>query len=150
MLPRIAKALIKSLLYFVFMYALPMALLSQVAEFAPELFARYEQFFSLFVAMVIFFVVSSELTAGTIYQYGFNVGKAIILIVFFVLALDGGFIELNFAMERMRMHIWADVRVYLAMFITIDLLGLAKSLLQAVNFLSERAEQQLPTPQPAR
>jgi hypothetical protein len=34
------------------------------------------------------------------------------------------------------------------MLISIDLLSLAKSMLQAVSFLSERVEQQHPTPQP--
>jgi len=148
MLPRIAKAAIKGVLYLVFLYVLPMFLVSQVSEVAPELFAGYGQLLNLFVAVVIFFVVASELTSGTIFQHAFNIGKAIILIIFFLLALNGGIVSLNLNLEGTPIGIWADLRIFLIMLITIDLLGLAKSILQAVNFLSEKAEQQLPTPQP--
>jgi len=145
MLPRIVKAAIKALFYFVLLYVLPMFLISQVSGFAPEFFAGYGQLLNLFVAVVIFFVVASELTSGTIFQHAFNVGKAIILMILFVLALDGGVVATDFQ----GIHIWADLRLFLAMLVAIDLLGLAKSILQAINFLSEKAEQQLPTPQPA-
>lgn len=148
MLPKIVRAAIKGLLYFAFLYLLPMFLISQASAFAPELFAGYGQLLDLFVAVVIFFVVASELTSGTIFQYAFNVGKAIILIVFFILALNGGVVSLSLNFEGTNIGIWADLRIYLAMLIIIDLLGLAKSILQAVNFLSEKAEQQLPKPQP--
>jgi len=149
MLPRIVKATIKALLYFILLYVLPMFFISQLSEFAPELFARYVQIFNLFVAVVLFSVVASELTSGTIFQHAFNIGKAIILMLFFVLALNGGIMGLDFEMEGFSVHILADLRVYLAMLLAIDLLGLAKSVLQAVNFLSERTEKQLPTPKPS-
>ena len=150
MLPRISKAAVKAVLYFVLLYLVPSILISQLAEFAPDLFANYSQLLRLFVAVVIFFVVASELTSGTIFQHAFNIGKAIILIIFYVLALDGGIISLNLNLESVPINIWADLRVYLMMLITIDLLGLAKSLLQALNFLSEKTELQVPTPQPAK
>lgn len=145
MLPRIVKAVITGLLYFVFLYVLPLFLVSQLSEFAPELFADYERLLNLFVGVVIFFVVASELTSGTIFEHGFNIGKAIILMIFFVLALNGGVVELDFEMQALRMHILADLRIYLVMLITINVLGLAKSILQAINFLSEKAEKELPT-----
>jgi len=144
MLPRIVKAVIKGLLYFVFLYVLPMFLISQVSSVAPELFAGYGNLLNLFAGIVIFFVVASELTSGTIFQHGFNIGKAIILIAFFVLAFNGGFVEL----EVRGIRIWTDLRILLVVLIALDLLGLAKSILQAVNFLSEKAEKQLPPPQP--
>jgi hypothetical protein len=55
---------------------------------------------------------------------------------------------LNLNVESVPINVFADLRIYLIMLITIDLIGLAKSILQAVNFLSERAEQQLPLPRP--
>lgn len=150
MLPRIAKAAVKALLYLIFLYLVPIVLVSQLSEFAPELFANYTQLLSLFVAVVIFFVVASELTSGTIFQHAFNIGKAIILIIFYVLALNGGIVSMNLNIESVPINIWADLRIYLMMLITIDLLGLAKGVLQAVNFLSEKTEQQVPSPQPAK
>jgi len=149
MLPRITKALVKGLLYLFLFYALPMFLVRQVSGFAPQLFADYEQLVTLFAAVVIFFAVATELTSGTIYQHALNIGKALILIMFFVLALDGGIMKLDLdIMEGQRIGIVADLRVYLMMLVAIDLLGLAKSVLQTVKFLSDKTEEQMPRLQP--
>jgi len=149
MLPRVAKAIVKGLLYFLLFYALPMFLVSQVSGFAPQLSAEYEQIVILFAAVIIFFAVATELTSGTIYQHALNIGKALILIIFFVLALNGGMMKLDLdILEGQRISIVADLRIYLMMLITIDLLGLAKSVMQTVNFLSEKTERQIPQPFP--
>ncbi len=58
---------------------------------------------------------------------------------FFIYALNGGFVALNLEF----VHIEADLRVYLAMLLTIDFLGLAKSLLQTIDFLAKKTERQL-------
>ena len=92
--------------------------------------------------MVIFFVIASEVTSGTIFQHVFNIGKALVLMVLIVLSFEGGIIEMDFQ----NVHITADLIFYLTMLLTIDLVGLAKSVLQAINFLSEKEENsKLPT-----
>jgi len=144
MLPRIVKAVVKGLLWFVFLYVVPMFIISRFLEVAPEIFSRYEQLLPVFIAIIIFFVVAGELTSGTIFQHAFNIGKALILMIFIVVALEGGIVALDFQ----EFHLVADLKIYLIMLLTIDLLGLAKSVLQAINFLSEKAESQLPTPSP--
>jgi hypothetical protein len=149
MLPRITKALVKGLLYFVLFYALPMFLVRQVSGFAPQLFADYGRLVTLFAAVVIFFAVATELTSGTIYQHALNIGKALILIMFFVLALEGGIMKFDLdIMEGQRIGIVADLRVYLMMLVAVDLLGLAKSVLQTVKFLSDKTEKRMPQLQP--
>jgi hypothetical protein len=148
MLPRIVKATLKAILYLIFLYVIPMMVVSQLSAMAPEIFADYMNYLNIFAAIVIFSVVASELTAGTIFQHAFNIGRALVLIVFFVLALQGGIISQDITAESMRLHFLVDLRIYLAMLISIDLLNLAKSMLQAVSFLSERVEQQHPTPTP--
>jgi len=148
MLPRIVKAAVKGAIYFALLYLVPTLLISQISRLVPDIFADYGQLLGLFAAVIIFFVVASELTSRTIFQHAFNVGRALVLIVFFVLALNGGIVSLNLNVENAPINIWADLRIYLVILITIDLIGLAKSILQAVNFLSERAEQQLPLPRP--
>jgi hypothetical protein len=121
-----------------------MFIISSLSGLAPGVFTDYGQLLNVFVAIIIFFVVASELTSGTILQHAFNIGKALILMVFIVLALEGGIVSINFQ----GINIVADLRLYLFMLLTIDFLGLAKSVLQAVNFLSEKTESQLPTPSP--
>ena len=149
MLPRVAKAVIKAVLYLIFFYIIPTLIVEQLSSFAPDLFSTYTNFLTIFVVITIFFVVASELTAGTIIQHVFNIGRALVLIIFFVLALQGGIISQNLAAEGFNFHFVVDLRIYLVMLISIDLLSLGKSVLQAVNFLSQRVEQQHPIPQPS-
>jgi len=144
MLPRIVKAVVKGLLWFVFLYVVPMFIISSLYEMAPEIFSSYGQLLQVFVAIILFFVVASELTSGTIFQHAFNIGKALVLMIFIVYALQGGIISLDIQSIR----VLADLRIYLAMLLSIDFLGLAKSILQAINFLSEKAESQLPATSP--
>jgi len=148
MFPKIAKAVIKGLLWFVFLYVLPTFmfsfLVSNLPEGAPNIFSHYEQLALVFAVVVVFFVVASELTCGTIFQHAFNIGRALILMVFVVYALEGGIIT----MEFQNMHIIADLTIYLVVLLAINLVGLAKSVFQAISFLSEKAESQLPTPSP--
>jgi len=146
MLPRIVKAVIKGTLWFVFLYVVPMLIISSLSEMAPEIFSSYRQLLHVFVVIILFFVVASELTSGTIFQHAFNIGKALILMIFIVYALQGGIISIDIQSIR----ILADLRIYLFMLLAIDFLGLAKSILQAINFLSEKAESQLPTPSPKK
>jgi len=146
--PKIVRAAIKGVIWFVFLYVLPTLifsfLVSILPEGAPNIFSFYQQLFVVFAAIVVFFVVAGELTSGTIFQHMFNIGKALILIVFIVLALEGGVIEI----DLQNIHILADLTIYLVMLLTIDFIGLAKSVLQAISFLSEKAENELPAPSP--
>lgn len=149
MMPRVAKATIKGLLFLLLFYIIPMFFLSQVAGFAPQLSEDFQQRVAVFAAIAIFFAVATELTSGTIYQHALNIGRALILIVYFVIALEGGILKMDLdIIEGQQVSIMADLRTYLMILISIDLLGLAKSVLQMVNFLSERTEKQLPQPLP--
>jgi len=148
MLPRIAKAVIKGVFYFALLYALPMFIATQLSEFASDLVAGYSQLFVVFAAIVVFFVVAAELTAGTIFQHGFNIGKAVFVLMFFVVTLNRAVVDMTLSLEGTSRGVWADLRIFFFMFIAIDLLALARSTLQAVDFMSQKAEQHLPTPKP--
>lgn len=135
-LPRALKATVMGLLWFFLLYIIPTLLLSELAE---EVLPGYTQLLSTFAIVIVFFVVVSELLAGTIFQHVFNIGKALVFMAFFIYALNGGFI----AFDLEFVHIEADLRVYLAMLLTIDFMGLAKSLLQTIDFLAKKTERQL-------
>jgi hypothetical protein len=149
LVPKIVKAVVKSIFWLILLYVLPAFMLSflgsTLPEGVPNLFSPYEQVFGTFTIVVIFFVIASEVTSGTIFQHVFNIGKALVLMVLIVLSFEGGIIEMDFQ----NVHITADLIFYLTMLLTIDLVGLAKSVLQAINFLSEKAESQLPPLKPS-
>ena len=135
-LPKAVKATVMGLVWFFLLYILPSLLLSEMIE---QVMPGYTQLLHTFAIIIVSFVVVSELLAGTIFQYALKMGKALVFMGFFIYSLNGGFIAFDFEM----VHIEADLRVYLAMLLTIDFLGLAKSLLQAIDFLAKKTERQL-------
>jgi len=144
MLPKIIKAAVKGTVWLIFLYVVPTFIFSYVTSAlpagTPNILADYQQIFGVFAGIFVFFVVASELTSGTIFQHMLNIGRALIFMVFVVLALEGGVIALDFQ----NIHIVADLTIYLVMLLTIDLVVLVKNVLQAINFLSEKTESQLP------
>ena len=137
--PRISKAVVKGFLWFLILYMIPMFILS-ASGIPVDLFPDYTRFLGVFAGITVFFVVAAELFSKTVFQHVFNMAKALVLIVFSVYALNGGFVTVNFV----TLHIMVDLRVYLAMLLTINFLGLTKGALQTLNFLSERTEKSLP------
>ena len=144
MVPKVVKAVIKSVFWLILMYVLPFLMFSSLSSALPagvsNVLSPYEQIFGTFTIVIIFFVVASEITSGTIFQHMFNIGQALVLMVLIVISLEGGIIKISFQ----NIQITADLTFYLVMLLTIDLVGLAKSVLQTINFLSEKAESQLP------
>jgi hypothetical protein len=140
MIPRVLKATVKGLLWFLLLFVLPTSLLGQ---FEVEALQGYTELFTTFAVVIVFFVVVSELLAGTIFKYALDVGKALAFMVFFIYALNGGFMVFDMPLQLGTARIEADLRVYLAMLLTIDFLGLARSVLQALEFLAVKAERQL-------
>jgi len=133
MAPRISRALIKGFLWFLLLYMVPIFILS-IAGIPADLFPDYTMLLGVFAATTVVFIVAAELFSKTVFQHVFNMAKAVVLMVFFVYALNGGFVAVNFG----TVHIMVDLRLYLAMLLTINFLGLTKSALQTLNFLSEK------------
>jgi hypothetical protein len=140
MIPKVLKATVKGLLWFFLLFVLPTSLLGQLEM---EALRGYTELFTTFAIVIVFFVVVSELLAGTIFKYALDMGKALVFMVFFIYALNGGFMTFDLPLEIGMARIEADLRVYLAMLLTIDFLGLARSVLQAIEFLVGRTERQL-------
>jgi hypothetical protein len=125
------KATIKGVLFYATYFVLWM-LIAPFAELVPGLQLMVETF----VAVYITLMVIGELTAGTIYQHFFNAAKALFVIAYFILSLNGGIMGITF--ENISLLI--DLRLFLVVAMLLSLLGLAKSVLQAINFMNEKAE----------
>lgn len=142
-LPRVTKAVLMGFIAFFIYYVLPAFLVSMLptesfpSEFGPHL-SRYEGLVNVFAAVMICFAVTIQLSSGTILKYALSTTKVIVLIVLFIYTLDGGFLALNISMEGMVIGVAADLSTLLAILIAIDLLGFAKSLFEAIDFLSRK------------
>jgi uncharacterized ion transporter superfamily protein YfcC len=128
---RVAKATIKATLVYALYFLLSPYLLA-ISSLVPGLAETIE----LFVAITIVLMILSDLTAGTIYQQFLNVGRALFTIAYLVFALGDG--VLNVAFENFSLTI--DLTAFYAIAASLALLGLAVSIMQAINFMSERAE----------
>jgi uncharacterized ion transporter superfamily protein YfcC len=128
---RVATATVKATLVYALYFLLSPYLLS-ISSLVPG-FAETVEFF---VAVTIVLMILSDLTKGTIYQQFLNVGRALFTIAYMIFALGDG--VLNVAYENFSLTI--NLTAFYAIAASLSLLGLAVSIMQAINFMSERAE----------
>ncbi len=125
------KATIKGVLFYAIYFVLWM-FLAPISEVIPG----FQQMIETFVIIYIILMIIGELASGTIFQYFFNAAKALFVICYLILSLNGGIFGVTF--QNISLSI--DLRLFLTIAILLGLLGFAKSVLQAVNYLNERTE----------
>ena len=125
------KATVKGILF----YGIYFVLWMFVAPIS-EMVLGFQQMIETFVMVYILLIIIGELTSGTIFQYFFNVAKALFVIGYLIFSLKGGIFGLTFQ----NVSLMVDLRLFLVIAMLLGLLGLAKSLLQAINYMNEKAE----------
>ncbi len=125
------KATVKGILFYAIYFVLWM-FLAPISEMVPGL----QQMIETFVMVYIFLIIIGELTSGTIFQYFFNVAKALFVIGYLIFSLKGGIFGLTFQ----NVSLMVDLRLFLAIAMLLSLLGLAKPVFQAINYMNEKAE----------
>jgi hypothetical protein len=125
------KATVKGILFYALYFVLWM-FVAPISDMVPGL----QQMIETFVMVYILLMIVGELVSGTIFQYFFNVTKALFVIGYLIFSLNGGIFGLTFQ----NVSLMVDLRLFLAIAMLLSLLGLAKSVLQAINYMSEKAE----------
>jgi len=125
------KATIKGILVYAVYFVLWMVL-APISTYVPSLQQIVETFFIVYITLMII----GELTSGTIFQHFFNAAKALFVVGYLILSLKGGVFGIMFQ----NIYVTIDLRLFLATVMLLSLLGLAKSVLQAVNYMSEKTE----------
>jgi hypothetical protein len=125
------KATAKAIIFYV-IYLFLWSFLAPFSEFVPGL----QQTIEAFVMVYIVLMIVGDISSGTIFQYFFNVAKALFVIGYLIFSLGGGIFGLTFE----NINLIVDLRFFLAIATLLGLLGLAKSVLQAVNYMNEKAE----------
>jgi hypothetical protein len=128
---RALKATIKGTIFYA-VYFIISIFLTPVFDVIPDL----QQIVVTFVAVYIFFIVIGEVLSGTIFQHLFNIAKALFVILYLIFSLEGGIVGTTFHEVKLTL----DLRLFLMAATLLSLLGLAKSMFQAIDFLNERAE----------
>ncbi|UCE43779.1 MAG: hypothetical protein JSV57_05360 [Candidatus Bathyarchaeota archaeon] len=142
--PNVTKAALKGFVLLLLTYVLPAMIMDAMAspDMPFEIPPEYTTLLYIFSALVVFFTVVTELFSGTILRYAFSVGRALVFIMFFIYALNGGILTstIQIPEQQLAIHILANLKAFLAMLIFVNFLGLARSMLQAVNFLAGKVE----------
>ena len=125
------KATVKGILFYAIYFVLWM-FLAPISDMVPG----FQQMIETFVIVYICLMIVGELASGTIFQYFFNVAKALFVIGYLIFSLNGGILGLTFQ----NLSLMVDLRLFLAIAMLLSLFGLAKSVLQAINYMSEKAE----------
>ncbi|MCK4482368.1 hypothetical protein KAU55_04020 [Candidatus Bathyarchaeota archaeon] len=125
------KATIKGILFYGIYFVLSI-FLAPISEIVPS----FQQTIEIFVIVYIFLMVIGELTSGTIFHHFFNAAKALFVILYLIFSLKGGILS----MTVQNVNLIVDLRLFLVVAMLLGLLGFAKSVLQAINFMSEKAE----------
>ncbi len=103
---------------------------------ASILIPGLQEIITTFTVVYVVLMVVSDVTAGTILQHFFNGAKALFVIAYLIASLNSGILNITSG----NVNLIIDVRAFLIVIMLLGLLGLARSIMQAISFASERLE----------
>jgi hypothetical protein len=127
---RALKAAAKGILVYVLYFVLSL-FLAPFMEMVPTL----QQSIEAFVTLYLILMVIGDFLADTIYHYFFGAGKSLFVIFYLILSLKSGVVSTSFG----SINLLVDLRLFLVIAMLLSLLGLARSVFQAINFMNEKA-----------
>ena len=128
---RAIKATVKGVLFYA-IYMLVWSFLVPVSEYVPSI----QQVAETFVAIYIVLMMIGEFTSGTIYAQAFNVARALFVIAYLMMSVQGGMFSMSFE----GVSLMVDLSFLMVFAMLLGLLGVAKSIMQAINYLAQKAE----------
>jgi len=129
---KVLKAAVKAIVFYM-VYYVCWLFLAPIASMIPAL----QQSILIFVAVYITLIIVGELSAGTVYQHFFGVANALFVIAYLIFSLKSATLSITYQ----GVVLMVDLRLFLGIAMLLSLLGLGKSMLQAINFASKKAEQ---------
>jgi hypothetical protein len=111
-------------------------LLSQVLAPASVFIPGLQDMIATFLLVYVALMVVSDLFSGTIFQHFFSGAKSLFVIAYLIFSLNSGLLDYTFG----NVNLILDVRLFLIVAMLLELVGFAKSMMQAVNFVSEKVE----------
>jgi hypothetical protein len=128
---RVAKAAVKAILvYLLYFFLAPM--LAPLLEMMPGLMESLE----VFVAFYIVLMILGDITAKTVFALFFNTAQALFFMGYLLLSMGDGVFSTSY--ESFSLSV--NLTLFYTIAVTLSLLGFARTILQAINFLHEKAE----------
>lgn len=130
---RVLKASIKAaLVYVIYIFVSP--LLAPVSELVPDLMISIESFVIVFVVLMVL----SDLTQNTIFQHFFNTARQLYVIGYLLLSMGDGLMSLSYE----SISLTVNLTIFYSIAVLLSLLGLARSILQAIDYMNKKAEKE--------
>jgi hypothetical protein len=85
----------------------------------------------------LFGLLPGDLAERTIFQYFFSTARALFFMAYLLLSMGNGLISTNYE----NFSLTVNLTLFYTIAVSLSLLGFASSILQAINFMSERAEE---------
>ena len=128
---RVVKAALKAILVYL-IYFLLAPLLAPLLGLIPGFMESLEVFVAVYIALMIL----GDLTSKTVFQYFFGTARALFFIAYLLLSMGDGVFSASY--ENFNLTI--NLTIFYSIMVLLGFLGLARIILQAVNFLHENAE----------
>jgi hypothetical protein len=128
---RVAKATIKAILIYL-LYFLLMQFFSPLFEMVPGFAEPIETFAAVYIMLMML----GDLTAKTVFQHVFSTARALFFMGYLLLSVGDGI----FSMSYESFSLTINLTLFYAIAATLSLLGLARTILQAINFMHKKAE----------
>ena len=128
---RVCKATIKAIIVYLIYFFLS-SMLTPLFELVPDLLGSIEVFVAVYIALMIL----SDLTEKTVFQYFFNTARALFFMAYLLLSMGNGVFNANYQ----NFSLTVDLTLFYTVAVLLSLLGFASTILQAINFMHEKAE----------
>jgi hypothetical protein len=106
--------------------------LTPLSEFVPG----FQQMVETFVMVYIVLIMIAELTAGSIFHHFFDAAKSLFIIAYLAVALGTGM----FTLTVQGMNFVVDIHLFVLLAMLLALLGLAKSVIETIDYVNQKAE----------
>jgi hypothetical protein len=128
---KVVKATVKAVLVYL-LYFLLAPMLAPLVGLIPGFMESIEAFVAVYITLMIL----SDLTEKTVFQYFFNTARALFFMAYLLLSMGNG--EFSTAYENFSLTV--NLTLFYTIAATLSLLGFARTILQAINFMHEKAE----------
>jgi uncharacterized ion transporter superfamily protein YfcC len=128
---RVVKASVKAILvYLIYFFVAPMV--APLLELVPGFMESIEAFVIVYIVLMLL----SDLTERTIFQCFFNTARALFFVGYLLFSMGDGVINASYE----NFSLTVNLTLFYTVAVLLSLLGFARSILQAISFMHERAE----------
>ncbi len=128
---RVAKAAVLAILMYV-LYLLTTMLLAPLLEYVPGIMETIEALVMVFIV----FMILGNLTRGTILHHFLNIARSLFVVAYLLLSMGDGIVGTSYESYTITL----DLTMFYAFAAVLSLLSFARSILQTIHCLNERAE----------